>query len=49
MSFSKLDGKWILEADDGGEFEYDAALRRWIPAVGFILFYYFIFLKLGSN
>jgi len=33
VSFSRLDGKWILEAEDGSEFEYDDALRRWIPVV----------------
>ena len=34
ISFSKLDNKFILEADDGQEFEYDDALKRWIPSVG---------------
>lgn len=34
ISFSKLDQKWILEADDGTEFEWDQALKRWIPSVG---------------
>ena len=33
ISFSKLDSKFILEADDGQEFEFDDALKRWIPAV----------------
>ncbi|BAE64123.1 unnamed protein product [Aspergillus oryzae RIB40] len=31
ISFSKLDDKFILETDDGQEFEYDTALKRWIP------------------
>ncbi|KAH0558616.1 hypothetical protein GP486_004733 [Trichoglossum hirsutum] len=31
--FSKLEGKWLLEAEDGSEFEYDDALRRWIPVL----------------
>lgn len=33
VSFSKLDNKFILEADDGQEYEYDNALKRWIPTV----------------
>lgn len=33
ISFSKLDDKFILEADDGQEYEYDTALKRWIPTV----------------
>lgn len=33
ISFSKLDSKFILEADDGQEFEFDDALKRWVPAV----------------
>ena len=33
VSFSKADQKWILEADDGSEFEYDEALKRWVPVV----------------
>ncbi|KAI9765266.1 MAG: hypothetical protein M1840_007465 [Geoglossum simile] len=33
VSFSRLDEKWILEAEDGSEFEYDDALRRWIPVL----------------
>jgi len=33
ISFSRVSGKWMLEADDGSEYEYDGALRRWIPVV----------------
>lgn len=33
ISFSKLDNKFILETDDGNEFEYDSVLKRWIPTV----------------
>ena len=33
ISFSKLDNKFILEADDGQEFEFDNALKRWVPVV----------------
>ena len=33
ISFSKLDNKFILESDDGQEFEFDDALKRWVPAV----------------
>ena len=33
VSFSKLNGKFILEADDGQEYEYDGALKRWLPVV----------------
>lgn len=34
ISFSKLDGKFVLEADDGQEYEFDDALKRWVPVVG---------------
>lgn len=34
ISFSKLDNKFILETEDGQEFEFDTALKRWIPKVG---------------
>lgn len=33
ISFSKLDDKFILETDDGNEFEWDTALKRWIQTV----------------
>lgn len=33
ISFSKLDGKFILEADDGQEYEFDDALKRWVLVV----------------
>ena len=33
VSFSKLDNNFILETDDGGEYEYDDALKRWVPVV----------------
>lgn len=33
ISFSKLDNKFILETEDGQEFEYDATLKRWVQAV----------------
>lgn len=33
VSFSKLEGKWLLEDDDGSEWEYDEARARWIPSV----------------
>lgn len=33
ISFSKLDNKYLLETEEGGEYEYDDKLRRWIPAV----------------
>ncbi|EFX02483.1 nuclear mRNA splicing factor-associated protein [Grosmannia clavigera kw1407] len=31
ISFSKLDGKYIAVQEDGNEFEFDQALKRWIP------------------
>ncbi|KAL8712278.1 MAG: hypothetical protein Q9220_003429 [cf. Caloplaca sp. 1 TL-2023] len=31
VSFSKLDSKFILETDDGQEYEFDDALKRWVP------------------
>ena len=33
ISFSKLDNKFILVQDDGTEFEFDDALKRWIPVI----------------
>lgn len=33
ISFSKLANKFILEADNGEEFEFDDALKRWVPVV----------------
>jgi hypothetical protein len=33
ISFSKLDGKFLLVQDDGAEFEFDDALRRWVPVL----------------
>lgn len=32
ISFSKLDNKFIAVHDDGTEFEFDAELKRWVPA-----------------
>lgn len=33
VSYSKLDNKWILEDDNGEEWEFDEAHKRWIPSV----------------
>ena len=33
VSFSKLSNKFLLETDDGQEYDYDDALRRWVPVV----------------
>lgn len=33
ISFSKLDNKFVLVQEDGSEFEFDNALRRWIPVL----------------
>lgn len=33
VSFSKLANKFVLETDNGEEFEFDDALKRWVPAV----------------
>lgn len=33
ISFSKLSNKYLLETEEGGEYEYDDKLRRWIPVV----------------
>lgn len=32
ISFSKLDGKYLAVHDDGSEFEFDAATRKWVVA-----------------
>jgi HIV Tat-specific factor 1 len=37
ISFSKLDNTFILETDDGQEFEFDNTLKRWIPTVSVAL------------
>ena len=37
ISFSKLDNKFILETDEGAEYEYDNVLKRWIPSVGLFM------------
>lgn len=34
ISFSKLEEKWILETDEGTEYEYVVGLKRWVPVVG---------------
>ena len=34
VSFSTLDDKFVLETEEGTEYEWDTALRRWIPVVG---------------
>lgn len=33
ISFSKLDNKWILEEEDGTEWEYSEQLNKWIQSV----------------
>lgn len=33
ISFSKLDNKFLLVLEDGTEFEFDDAIKRWIPVV----------------
>jgi HIV Tat-specific factor 1 len=33
ISFSKLDNKFLLVQDDGTEFEFDEAIKRWIPVL----------------
>ena len=34
VSYSRADEKYILETAEGGEYEWDSSLRRWIPVVG---------------
>ena len=33
ISFSKVSNTFLLEAEDGQEFEWEHALKRWVPAV----------------
>ena len=33
ISFSKLDSKYILVQEDGTEYEFDEAIKRWIPTL----------------
>jgi len=33
VSFSRLDNRWILEDDDGSEWEFNEAFKKWIPLV----------------
>jgi hypothetical protein len=35
ISWSRLDEKFILETEDGQEFEYDSGLKRWVFKVLF--------------
>lgn len=34
VSFSRLDNMFILETDEGNEYEWDGDLKRWVPVVG---------------
>jgi HIV Tat-specific factor 1 len=34
ISFSKLEDKWMLETEDGVEYEFVNGLKRWVPVVG---------------
>lgn len=34
ISFSKLEDKWILETEEGTEYEFINGLKRWVPVVG---------------
>jgi hypothetical protein len=36
ISWSRVDNKYLLETDEGNEYEWDDALRRWVPVVGFL-------------
>lgn len=33
ISFSQLDGKFLLVQEDGSEYEFDNAIKRWIPVL----------------
>ncbi|KAL7266144.1 hypothetical protein RUND412_011320 [Rhizina undulata] len=33
VSWSRLIGKWTLEAEDGAEYEYEEGLKRWVPVL----------------
>lgn len=33
ISFSRLDRKYIAVQDDGTEYEFDSALKRWVPMI----------------
>lgn len=33
ISFSKIDDKFILETEDGQEYEYDTGIKRWVQKV----------------
>lgn len=33
VSYSRLDSKYILEDDDGSEWEWDESAARWMPSV----------------
>lgn len=38
ISFSKLSNTYLLETEDGQEFEYDSQLRRWVAVVRLLPF-----------
>lgn len=48
VSFSKLDSKWILEDDDGSEWEWNDVAKRWMPSVRF-LHHHYSFVTKGGN
>lgn len=33
ISYSQLDNCWILEDDDGSQWEFNEALKKWMPMV----------------
>jgi HIV Tat-specific factor 1 len=35
ISYSKVDEKFILEEEDGSEWEFDASLGKWMPSVSY--------------
>lgn len=38
ISWSMVDEKFILETEDGQEFEYDTGIKRWVQKVCFVSF-----------
>ena len=34
ISYYRVEDKWVLETEEGTEYEYISGLKRWVPVVG---------------
>jgi hypothetical protein len=49
ISWSRLDEKFILETEEGQEYEYDSGLKRWVFKVCSVHFQHCAFLASGES